>query len=59
VSDPDPLTAPLRQWLLERHQRQPALICGFEDAANLRRVLAAAGLEVVPVQPTGLEYRGG
>ena len=55
----DPLAAPLRQWLLERHQRQPALICGFKDAADLRRVLAAAGLEVVAIQPTGLEYRGG
>ena len=48
----DPLTAPLRQWLLERHQRQPALICGFEDAADLRRVLAAAGLEVRPTDLT-------
>lgn len=55
----DPLAAPLRQWLLERRMRQPALICGFADAAELRRILAAAGLEVVAIEATGLEHRGG
>lgn len=55
----DPLAAPLRRWLLERHQRQPAYICGTQDAADLRRILAEAGLEVVAIKPTGLEYRGG
>ena len=55
----DPLAAPLRQWLLERALRQPALIHMEEDAADLRRILAAAGLEVAPIKPTGLEYRGG
>jgi hypothetical protein len=55
----DPLAEPLRAWLLNRALSQPRLIHMEEDAALLRRFLAAAGLEVVPVQPTGLEYRGG
>lgn len=55
----DPLSRPLRQWLLERALRQPRFTSWDEDAANLRRILTAAGLEVVAIQPTGLEYRGG
>ena len=55
----DPLAEPLRAWLLKRALSQPRLIHMEEDAAELRKVLALAGLEVVPVQPTGLEYRGG
>jgi hypothetical protein len=33
--------------------------CSAIDAAAIRARGDAAGLEVVPVQPTGLEYRGG
>jgi hypothetical protein len=55
----DPLAEPLRAWLLKRALSQPRFIHMEEDAAELRKVLALAGLEVVPAQPTGLEYRGG
>jgi hypothetical protein len=55
----DPLAEPLRAWLLKRALSQPRLIHMEEDAAELRKVLALAGLEVVPAQLTGLEYRGG